>query len=215
MQVRLYTDLINERLEFNAYKSDSSFDIRDLKANQLIALSKCSIAETLFYGNNDFDQSLKAFKNGLRERLLSEPVYLFICEHKPTKTSKLKSYKGLIDKAQITNTKFIECEILTDKGMSVLTVVIKLRLELLQDYFFDFFLDSSRSFVFIPNIYDFEMECNFNQDVVDHCILIQETVEIKYLQLMLKYCPLGFKFFRVGGDGVGGYWSLQQFFQYK
>jgi len=215
MDTRIYTDLANEKLEFNAYKNDLSFAVHGLNAAELTTLGQCSVAETLFYGNGNFDQSLAGFKNGLKERLLTEKLYLFICEHKPTKISKLKSYKGLIDKKKIANERFIECEILTKSSMSILTAIVNVQFESLEDYLFDFFLDSSISFAFTSGNADFEPRCSFNQELVDQCIFVKETVEINYLQLTLRYCSRGFKFFRVGGDGVGGYWSIQEFFKYK
>ena len=208
----IYNDILNEKQEFNAFKVNSSFPTNELNATELISLKKCSIAETFFYGNNNFDQTFDFFKTGLKERLIDKLVYLFICEHKPSKVTKLKSYKGLVDKTKISPDNFVQCETMIDDKASLLSALIKIQYELLDDYFLDFFLDSSRSFVFDPRIEDFRLNCGFNNEIVSQCISIDETVEINYLRLMLNYCPLGFDIYRVGGDGVGGYWSLQKFF---
>ena len=211
IEKKIYADLLNEKLEFNSFKKDLSFNTDDLDIIELSYLNKYQISETFFYGNNDFDQSLNFFKTGLRKRLLFKSVYQFVCEHKPAGVSKLRSYKGIIDKTKIITSNVIQCETMISDKASIFTALIKLQFELLDDYFFDYFLDSSTSFVFIPDTENFDMTCDFNNKIASQYISIDGTAELNYLKLMLKYCSLGFKLYRVGGDGTGGYWSLQEF----
>lgn len=207
----VYTDILNSKKEFNAFKGDRSFNLSNVSAKDIEASYNCIITETFFYGNGKFDESFEFFRQGARDILLKAPIFLFAVEHKPLLRSKLRSYKGLFDKTKISIIDVVECEAMLNNNMSLISAVVSVNENLFEDYLFDFFLDSTTAFVFRPNSQEFLMGCDFNLRTITDAVSIGETVQIDYFKLMIQHCIKGYTIFRVGGDGTGTYWSLQEF----
>lgn len=215
MRKNTYRDLLLSYNDYNAWKTEDSFPI---KYNEDFQVRDYCVEEYIFEGVGSnrsqvlFEILVEKFKTEIVkifEEDLNEGrhLYLFTIEYKANQRSRLRSYKGFVDKKLFENTPHLEEEIIINEKMSRFVSVFEYRslyFENLSQYFFD----SSTSFIISSK------QNYFNSKFIEKIINLQkkdENSELNYLALMLEFCSAGDFIYRIGGDNGEEYWSIQRF----
>ncbi|WP_026995304.1 hypothetical protein [Flectobacillus major] len=209
-------DITKDFLLYNVWKSDESFPIKKINENSKIKeLQNFEIREYLFEGmrsnrnQNNFISLLNDFKNQILAHILNQRrnVFLFGLESESNVISKIRSYKGLIDRQVINSELFIQKEQILSNNQSRFAFVARIK-ENNFDYLSRFFFDYTNSFIITTH-----NDYLNNKFIDDICFLqrLEGWTHIDLLNIMLVFCPQGDILYRIGGNDGEDYWSLQEF----
>ena len=211
MVKRIYKDLVNEYQYFNSWKSEESFPIKTIDGAEL---SQFKIIEYVFEGmlsnrtQQSFNELIVNFKEEIIKILENNKMnnYLFSTENGSSTITRIRSYKGLIDKYKIDKSKFIQKEYILNINESKIAFVAILNKSSF-DYLSTFLFDSTSSFIISTNSnYLNEL---FLDDVTA-VLNMNGWTHINMLNVMLKFCIKGDIVYRIGGNDGEDYWSLQE-----
>lgn len=211
-----YRDLEKDYYEYNAWKTDVAFRFYDFDEFSKKLVNQYMIVEDIFEGvcsqreENIFNQKLQIFKRGLRDEIrndLRKNNYLILLENTPKHQSKLRSYKGLINKKEIESKNFLQYENPLESGLTIISLVAILNEENFE-YLINYFFDDAICFM-VKSDHNYLRKDFLNKVVSDICI--KGNIQINYAKLLTN--PL-FKddiLYRIGGNGGEEYWSIQKF----
>lgn len=192
---------------FNALRPKSFFE-----SNKGVQLNDYLMFEVISEGVNShrteefFGQKLLDFKR-LNIDFLEhnqKNSFLIWIEHGAENKSRLRSYKGGLDKSKIGNS-FIQIEQSVTEITSLFMTIIKL--DELNDYLFELFLDDSNCFI-INSPFNLLSKETLER-VLDNCQVDYSVLSISYLDLMGEFCLNDQFIQKLGGDSGEEYWSLQ------
>jgi hypothetical protein len=131
--------------------------------------------------------------------------FIFAIEHNSSVISKLRSYKGFIDKSKVEGGLFLEKEILVSNKESRFAFIGALS-NLNFTYLTKFIFDSHYCFL-ISSENDYINEVNLEE--LASFFPLRGTTHINFLKAMIELCRKGDFIYRIGGDDGEEYWSLQ------
>lgn len=201
-----YRSLERDFFEYNALKTDTSFPINNIKVADFDLIE---FVYEVRINKENFEEELFVFNKILADLVLSSSknTFLFGIEHQVKEISRIRSFKGLIDKKRINIDEYIEKEVLISENKSIITFVAKLNSNNI-NYLINFFHDDSTSFIIASN--EEYLNENFIIKIMS-LINIKNQIEINYVNVINSFCTKGDIVFRIGGDSGESYWSLQKF----
>jgi len=211
-----YIDFHEEYFDYNAWKPDSAFLINNLSSELTIRLNNYKIIEQTFNGigyqrdENLYSDLLQKFKTGLIKEFSKKErtnVFLYSIEHKKKLISKIRTFKGLLDKNKIKQKLYFQSENKLDNNYSIISfiaILLKDDTDFLLKYFFD---DSTCFVVKSDNDY---LNKEF-LDLIHSTIDLSNNVQLDYLKLLFLFCNKDDIIYRIGGNSGEEYWSLQKF----
>ncbi|MDR2122666.1 MAG: hypothetical protein LBP34_06015 [Flavobacteriaceae bacterium] len=215
MEERIYTNIIESFLEINHLKSVKTFYIERLDDEQKKDILNYHVIEYVFEGvqskrNQEYYRELfNKFVSHVKEIVFNNQYnYIFIKESFIKKASRLRSYKGFIDKGKLTGDNFIEKESFIGDSESVF-MFIGLLDSFNFNYLVDYFFDSDNSFIISSNE---EFNLNNTLNKLSDLIITKNDGILNYLDVIFKICKNKNFIYRTGGDGGEEYWSLQKFY---
>jgi hypothetical protein len=216
MKLIVYEDLISQLNEYNCWRPNACFPIHQLGFTDKGLLGGYAIREYIFTGiqsersQEKFEALLTSFTLGVKE-ILNEDAktkYLFVIEPEPKSISKVRTYKGLIQKGLIKDENMLENEFMLDETISRIASVAVVDNDNL-DKLFNLFLDDATCFI-ISSKNDY-LNKIFLQRVMD-LVEMDRWSHIDMLKISMHFCPQGDFVYRVGGDGGEHYMSLQRIY---
>lgn len=211
-----HTDFQKAYLDYNAWKTDSSFPIKSVTNDCIKKLNEYEIIEYIFKGvgyDRDqflYEEKLKQFLKCINAELFKEErnnLYLYSIEHKKQNLSRLRSYKGLLDKKKVIEQHYFQTESKLEQGQTIISFICTL-LETNVDYLLKFFFDDTTCFVIKSNNNYLNKEF---LDLILSTLNLSGNIQLDYLKLLLLFCQNNDIIYRIGGDSGEEYWSLQKF----
>lgn len=212
MKIKYY-NLVDDFKEYNSWKSDESFSTKGYNVSDLT--QNFSIKEYIYEGfmsnrsQDIFEVKIKVFKEAIKEKILSNKnkAYLFVIEPCSNIISKIRSYKGLLNKNIVNISNYIEKEYILNEKESRIAAVIEITNSNF-DYITTHLFDSATSFtVTSKNNY-------ISEDFLNHVISFVQMKgchHINLFPLILEYGKNENRLYRIGGNDGEDYWSLQEF----
>ncbi len=213
MEIITHKNLINDYINYNSWKSEESFPLIQKDEPFFKEIEDYEIVEYIFEGmkskrsKENFDHLIYYFKEGIKNILEQDKKikYIFAIEKSSSPISRIKSYKGLIDKNEVIGGDYIEKEVLLNENESRIAFVIRLN-ESNFDYLTKFIFDYTNCFII-------SSESNYiNEFFIEKTLSlfnINGWTHINYLNIMLQFCFKDDFIYRIGGNDGEEYWSLQ------
>lgn len=215
MRIIEHTDLTKNFSSYNAWKSEESFPISRINITDLKNLEKFKVVEYIYDGmlsnrsQVNFERLVTDFSIEMSHIVLNSKrnQYLFSIEHSSNIISKIRTYKGLISRNEITTEHIIQKEMFIDDKESRFAFVAEINSDNLQ-HLLKYFFDYSTSFIIATD--NHYLTEDFLAEV---CSLfdLKGWSHINFLNIMLRFCSKGDTLFRIGGNDGEEYWSLQAF----
>ncbi len=211
-----HKDLKKGYFDYNAWKPDSAFPIQTVAPEYIADLDSYQIIEYIFNGvgcERDevlYAEKLEKFRNGLVAEFLEKErdnVFLYSIEHRKKSPSKLRTFKGLIDKKKVDQGLFVQAEIKLRDDQTIISFIASL-VEGNVDYLSNFFLDDSTCFVIKSNNDYLNKEF---LNLILSTLNLNGNTQLDYLKLLHLFCSKSDIIYRIGGDSGEDYWSLQKF----
>ncbi|WP_338768445.1 hypothetical protein WAF17_07825 [Bernardetia sp. ABR2-2B] len=211
-----YTDFQNKYSDYNAWKPSNAFTIHNTTNNCIEQLYKYEIVEQVFNGVGHtrdsilYAKKLHKFQNGLIQEFSKQErnnTYIYVIEHKKKKLSRIRSYKGLVDKKKIAPSNYCQNEFMLEHNETIISFITSLigeNVVQLLEYFFD----DSTCFV-IKSDEDY-LNVDF-LNLVLSTLDLTGNIELDYLKLLCLFCNKNDIIYRIGGNSGEDYWSLQKF----
>ncbi len=158
---------------------------------------------------NTYDVLIKKFKKEIKEILIEDKKskYLILIEKSPNLVSRVRTYKGIIDKNIISIEDYIQFEKRLDKNQSRITTLIKFK-DSYFNYLVNLMFDDTNCFLI--SSYENYFESIFIDEFM-RLFNVNGWTHINYLSCMFKYCVKGDYIYRIGGNDGEEFWSLQIF----
>jgi len=210
----IYNDLFSDK-DWNAWNSLESFRFESYSGEEEV-FNKMSGIEVVLDGTHgdsrnteklfdDYEAIVsKVFNNVASE----EELYLIVSEYALMTKNRVRSFKGILPKKELSTESFLEMEIPFEKDYSIFVAMVKLTSGNLKPCF-DYFLDNSRCFVIASNQSLFNKESL--EKIMKDCFNHDNGVYLDYYKLFVKYGLGGDLIFRSGGDGGDQEVSFQCF----
>ena len=219
MIIKEHKDFIIDYFEYNAWKTEASFPILKASDEEVSRLKKYCLIEFMSEGvmsdrsSSNFELKLENFKKEVIYEIFNQQrdnIFLFSIEHKLKQKTRIRSYKGLVDKSRVDKKDYCQLETDFENNNSIISFVAKVNSNNF-DYLLNFFLDDSTCFIIKTN------NNYLNEEFLDKalsCItIVESSIEINYLKLILLFGSDNDIIYRIGGDSGDEYWSLQKFFK--
>lgn len=211
--IKVYTDLIKDNEDINAWTSEECFPVYNLNPLQNKQLAKINVVEVIFRGTQG-ERSLnqtrfETFQSFVIKYVLnsSSPAYLIKVEHKVSVRNKIRSYKGIISR-EIDRKDYIELELNIVDEYSLIIALVSIN-EFNVSKIFDSFYDSTNSFILLTPTNVFSED--FLKDFLKKHVLVNETTSLNYVSLALDFCKNDTAVVRAAGDGGDTEINLQIF----
>jgi len=210
----IYNDLFSDK-DWNAWNSLESFKFESFSGEEEF-FNKMSGIEVVLEGTHGdsrkteklFDD-YETFVSEVFDKVASEEeLYLIVSEHAVMKKNRIRSFKGILPKKELSTGSFLEMEIPFEKEYSIFLGMVKLSSGNFKSCF-DFFLDNSRCFVLTSNQSLFNEESL--KEIMKDCFKHDNGAYLDYSKLFIKYGLGGNLIFRLGGDGGDQEVSFQCF----
>ena len=217
MNKYIYRNLLDEKPEYNAWKSDDSFSFFKSNQNTIDALSELCAIEIEMKRYHDtpkgFDDLYSLLNKTIKELLskVSLPAYMFISEYIVGTNNRIRSYKGIIQKKHKGKFENIELEVDWHEGpYTIIVGMIKLEGSDIDELLDKYFIGDSTCFI-IQSHSDHYFTKDFLMTFPIKYMSSSQVIDINYANLIIEELKDNNLIYRIGGDGGVSNTSLQIF----
>ncbi|UGU17913.1 hypothetical protein LS482_08535 [Sinomicrobium kalidii] len=213
ISIKQHNNLSNTYFYWNAWNTDESFDLNKLSGPYRKKLEKTRIVEILFNAESEGEDLFGLYEDFLYAyfRISETPSYLFICEFSQQQKSKIRSYKGFIQKEfKLSSDYCFELEVGLSEDYSMFGTLIELKQDVIH-MASKFFISNTNSFIISFGEKIKNKESFIRKIVNEYIVSDSNSSYIDYAKLILDFCSEKCIIYRTGGDGGSSEISFQAF----
>lgn len=203
ISVNIYSDLMNNSSQVNAYKIQDSFKYDSKNIEDINFLSNISVEEIeliRYSKDNDFGFDGQFAEIAIKNIIVPDKITIaLIVDSEIKPVSKLRSYKGILDKKLKEQSEYLEKEIAIRDNQTIIGNLVVVTNENIKNILDNYFGNSNTCcFLLFGN--DFNFQKDFLNNILKDCMIHTQTSVLNYFSLC-KLLKQKEQIIRIGGDG--------------